>query len=90
MHVAGCTSDEPVLGLHVVFGDNVLGVKRELWDPDTLEKQPLDCSQYEALVQLPRTRCHLPNKFSLRKLWLWKQTRFDKSDYVTVNLLPVS
>ena len=50
MHVAGCTSDEPVLGLHV-FGDNVLGVKREIWDPDTPEKQPLDCSQYEALAR---------------------------------------
>ena len=37
--------------VYIFFGDNVLGVKREIWDPDTPEKQPLDCSQYEALAR---------------------------------------
>jgi predicted metal-dependent enzyme (double-stranded beta helix superfamily) len=50
VHVAECTSDEPAIGLHV-YGDNVLGVERQMWDPDTLDEQPLDWSKYEGLAQ---------------------------------------
>lgn len=50
VHVAECTSDEPAIGLHV-YGGNVLGVDREMWDPDTLVGQPLDWSKYEGLAQ---------------------------------------
>jgi predicted metal-dependent enzyme (double-stranded beta helix superfamily) len=50
VHVAECTSDEPAIGLHV-YGDNVLGVERQMWDPDTLGEQPLDWSKYEGLAQ---------------------------------------
>ena len=50
VHVAECTSDKPALGLHV-YGGNVLGVEREMWDPETLECLPLDWSKYEGLAQ---------------------------------------
>ena len=50
VHVAECTSDEPASGLHV-YGGNVLGGEREMWDPDTLEGQPLAWSKYEDLAQ---------------------------------------
>lgn len=50
VHVAECTSDVPALGLHV-YGDNVLGVERQMWDPDTLAEQNLDWSLYEGLAQ---------------------------------------
>ena len=50
VHVAECTSDKPAIGLHV-YGDNVLGVERQMWDPDTLQEQPLDWSKYEGLAQ---------------------------------------
>jgi quercetin dioxygenase-like cupin family protein len=50
VHVAECTSDVPAIGLHV-YGDNVLGVDRQMWDPDTLAEQPLDWTLYEGLAQ---------------------------------------
>lgn len=50
VHVAECTSDKPAIGLHV-YGGNVLGLEREMWDPDTLEGQTLDWSKYEGLAQ---------------------------------------
>jgi predicted metal-dependent enzyme (double-stranded beta helix superfamily) len=50
VHVAECTSDEPAIGLHV-YGGNVLGLERRMWDPDTLIEQPLDWSKYEGLAQ---------------------------------------
>ena len=50
VHVAECTSDEPAIGLHV-YGGNVLGLERHMWDPDTLVEQPLDWSKYEGLAQ---------------------------------------
>ena len=49
-HVAECLGDEPAVGLHV-YGGNVLGLERRMWDPDTLEAQPLDWTRYEALAQ---------------------------------------
>jgi len=50
VHVAECTSDQPALGLHV-YGGNVLGLERHMWDPDTLEELELDWSKYEGLAQ---------------------------------------
>ncbi len=50
VHVAECLGDEPAIGLHV-YGANVLGVQRSMWDPDSLGEQPLDWSQYEGLAQ---------------------------------------
>lgn len=50
VHVAECTGDEAAIGLHV-YGGNVLGLERKMWDPDTLVEQPLDWSKYEDLAQ---------------------------------------
>jgi predicted metal-dependent enzyme (double-stranded beta helix superfamily) len=50
VHVAECTSDKPAIGLHV-YGGNVLGLERSMWDPDTLEEHDLDWSKYEGLAQ---------------------------------------
>ena len=50
VHVAECTSNEPAIGLHV-YGGNVLGLERHMWDPDTLEELALDWSKYEGLAQ---------------------------------------
>jgi len=50
VHVAECLGDEPAIGLHV-YGANVLGSTRYMWDPQTLERQPLDWSVYESLAQ---------------------------------------
>jgi predicted metal-dependent enzyme (double-stranded beta helix superfamily) len=50
VHVAECTSDDPAIGLHV-YGGNVLGLERSMWDPDTLKEQSLDWSKYEDLAR---------------------------------------
>lgn len=51
VHVAECVGDEPAIGLHV-YGANVLGgTERFMWDPETLERHPLDWSKYEGLAQ---------------------------------------
>ena len=48
-HVAECLGDEPAIGLHV-YGANVLGVERSMWDPETMEEQVLDWRKYEPLA----------------------------------------
>lgn len=50
VHVAECVDQEPAIGLHV-YGANVLGVERQMWDPDTLQEQTLDWDLYEGLAQ---------------------------------------
>lgn len=50
IHVAECLDQEPAIGLHV-YGADVLGVERQMWDPDTLVEQPLDWTLYEGLAQ---------------------------------------
>lgn len=50
VHVAECIGDEPAIGLHV-YGANVLGVARNMWDPDTLEEHVLDWGKYEGFAQ---------------------------------------
>lgn len=49
-HVAECVSDEPAIGLHV-YGANVLGVERVMWDPETGDPERLDWRKYEPLAQ---------------------------------------
>ena len=49
-HVAECLGDEPAIGLHV-YGGNVLGLERKMWDPGTLIVEPLDWTRYEELAQ---------------------------------------
>ena len=49
-HVAECLGGEPAIGLHV-YGANVLGVERSMWDPETMEEMELDWRRYEPLAQ---------------------------------------
>ena len=49
-HVAECLGDTPAIGLHV-YGANVLGVERSMWNPETMEELELDWRQYEPLAQ---------------------------------------
>jgi len=49
-HVAECLGDEPAVGLHV-YGTNVLGVTRLMWDPETVKAETLDWRKYEPLAQ---------------------------------------
>ncbi len=50
VHVAECIGDQPAVGLHV-YGANVMGTERYMWDPDTLERHPLDWAVYEGFAQ---------------------------------------
>ena len=50
VHVAECVGDGPAIGLHV-YGVNVLGVERRMWDPETLEEHGLDWTLYETLAR---------------------------------------
>ena len=50
VHVAECVGHEPAVGLHV-YGANVLGTERQMWDPDTLEEHPLDWGEYEGFAR---------------------------------------
>ena len=59
VHVAECNGAEPAIGLHV-YGAGVLGVKRRMWDPDTLGEQPLDWSKYEGLAQRASAAARAP------------------------------
>lgn len=49
-HVAECAGNEPAIGLHV-YGANVLGVERSMWDPETMMELPLDWTEYEPLAK---------------------------------------
>ena len=50
VHVVECLGDEDVIGLHV-YGGNVLGLERSMWDPDTVREEALDWSKYETFAQ---------------------------------------
>lgn len=50
VHVVECIGNEDVFGLHV-YGGNVLGLNRLMWDPDTVLEEPLDWSKYETLAK---------------------------------------
>ena len=50
-HVAECVGDAPAVGLHV-YGGDILGLKRRMWDPETLVQHPLEWTHYEELAQI--------------------------------------
>ncbi|MEK9673553.1 MAG: cysteine dioxygenase family protein [Rhodospirillaceae bacterium] len=50
VHVVECFGDTDATGLHV-YGANVLGVTRSMWDPETVAEHPLDWSVYESFAQ---------------------------------------
>lgn len=49
VHVAECVGDAPAIGLHV-YGGDILGLERRMWDPETLAEHPLDWDHYEELA----------------------------------------
>ena len=50
VHVAECVGESPAIGLHV-YGGDILGLERRMWDPETLVEHPLDWDHYEELAQ---------------------------------------
>tara|TARA_B100000965_G_scaffold162791_1_gene135646 strand:+ start:206 stop:766 length:561 start_codon:yes stop_codon:yes gene_type:complete len=50
VHVAECSGDGDVFGLHV-YGGDVLGLERSMWDPDTVREEPLEWTKYETFAQ---------------------------------------
>ena len=50
VHAVECIGDKDVFGLHV-YGGNVLGLARSMWDPDTVREEPLDWATYETLAR---------------------------------------
>ena len=50
VHVAECLGDAPAVGLHV-YGGDILGLERRMWDPETLAEHPLDWDHYEELAR---------------------------------------
>ena len=49
-HVAESVGDAPAVGLHV-YGGDIMGLARRMWDPDTLEQHPLEWEHYEELAR---------------------------------------
>jgi len=49
-HVAESVGDAPAVGLHV-YGGDIIGLERHMWDPDTLEQHPLEWEYYEELAR---------------------------------------
>ena len=49
-HAVETVGGEAAIGLHV-YGGDVLGVARSMWDPDTLEEHPLEWDHYEILAR---------------------------------------
>ena len=50
VHVAECLSEAPAIGLHV-YGGDIFERPRLMWNPETLEEQPLDWTVYERFAQ---------------------------------------
>lgn len=50
VHVAECVGDAPAVGLHV-YGGDILGLARRMWDPETLAEHPLEWALYEELAR---------------------------------------
>lgn len=48
-HVAECVGEAPAVGLHV-YGGDILGLQRRMWDPETLVEHPLEWDHYEELA----------------------------------------
>ena len=51
VHVAECLGDTPAIGLHV-YGGDILGLPRRMWNPATLEEHALDWTQYETFARI--------------------------------------
>lgn len=49
-HVAESVGDAPAVGLHV-YGGDIIGLERRMWDPETLEQHPLEWGHYEELAR---------------------------------------
>jgi predicted metal-dependent enzyme (double-stranded beta helix superfamily) len=49
-HVVECLGDAPTTGLHV-YGGDILGLPRRLWNPQTMEEHPLDWELYETFAR---------------------------------------
>lgn len=50
-HVAECIGEEPVIGLHV-YGGDIFELPRRMWNPQTLDEQPLDWTVYEQFARI--------------------------------------
>ena len=50
VHVAECVGTAPAVGLHV-YGGDVLGLDRRMWDPETLTEHALEWNLYEELAR---------------------------------------
>lgn len=50
VHVAECVGNAPAVGLHV-YGGDILGLERRMWDPETLAEHPLEWDHYEELAR---------------------------------------
>jgi len=51
--------DTPAIGLHV-YGGDILELPRQMWNPETLEEQPLDWVQYEKFAQVASKAASAP------------------------------
>ena len=51
VHVAESVGDAPAIGLHV-YGGDILDLPRRMWNPETLEEQALEWTQYEAFARV--------------------------------------
>ncbi len=50
VHVAESLGDTPAVGLHV-YGGDILGLPRRMWNPQTLEEHALNWTQYEIFAR---------------------------------------
>jgi predicted metal-dependent enzyme (double-stranded beta helix superfamily) len=51
VHVAECMGNAPAIGLHV-YGGDLLGLPRRMWNPETLEEHPLDWTLYDTFTRI--------------------------------------
>jgi predicted metal-dependent enzyme (double-stranded beta helix superfamily) len=51
VHVAESIGTQPAIGLHV-YGGDILGLPRRMWDPRTLEEHALDWTLYESFARI--------------------------------------
>jgi predicted metal-dependent enzyme (double-stranded beta helix superfamily) len=51
VHVAECLGDTPAIGLHV-YGGDIIGLPRRMWNPETLEEHALDWTLYEDFARI--------------------------------------
>ena len=58
-HVAECIGSAPAIGLHV-YGGDILELPRRMWNPETLEEQPLDWTQYETFARIASNAAGAP------------------------------